>query len=374
MGVAMKILHLGSHSSPHVVDGVNTTIWLVAREQALLGHEVTLLLDSPPNEAAKTLAEAVGIKLISISANNWYYDTKTFKSLLHTDTPQIVHMHSVFIPTQASFAKNLVQDKIPYVITPHGGLDSQRSQAKKILYSLFIEKKRFSQASAITVVTPKEEKTVRAFVPSYQGKVSWVANPFDSHKLMNYKWKGNVEAKKLVFLGRFDVLHKGLDILVKIAQFLPEVEFHLYGNEELKTIKKLTNLQRNSPPNVYFHKPVFNEEKLQVLANASLYIQTSRWEGFPVSIVEAMSLGVPCAVTEMPNFAELFRQHDLGLLLSANPQVSADRLRAALSQPAMLHNWSKRAEEFARKQFEPREVALGYLNVYNSIVFAKNNP
>ena len=208
---------------------------------------------------------------------------------------------------------------------------------------------------------------MRAFVPNYQGKVHWVANPFDLPKLMDYKWKGNVDAKKLLFLGRFDVVHKGLDILVEIARFLSEVDFHLYGNEELKTKNQLTRLQYSSPPNVYFHKPVFEEEKLQVLANSSLYIQTSRWEGFPVSIVEAMSLGVPCAVNESLNFAELFHQHNLGLLLSTNPQESANHLREALSQPAMLHTWSKRAEEFARKQFDPCEVALGYLNVYKQV-------
>jgi glycosyltransferase involved in cell wall biosynthesis len=138
--------------------------------------------------------------------------------------------------------------------------------------------------------------------------------------------------------------------------------------EEAKTKKLFAKIRCNSPTNVYFHKPVFEEEKFDVLVNASLYIQTSRWEGFPVSIVEAMSMGVPCAVTEMPNLAELFRQHDLGLLLAANPQESANRLRKALSQPDVLQAWSKRAEEFALQNFRPSEVASNYLNVYPKVI------
>jgi hypothetical protein len=42
--LVMKIWHIGALPSPRRVDGRSATIWQVAREQALLGYEVALLL------------------------------------------------------------------------------------------------------------------------------------------------------------------------------------------------------------------------------------------------------------------------------------------------------------------------------------------
>jgi len=365
----MNIWHIGSSSSPNKVDGVNTTVWLVAREQALLGHQVTLILHSPPDEAAKTLADEVGFKLVYIPANTWHYDQNKLESFLHADTPNIVHMHSVYLPKQVTLARNIVKKKIPYVITPNGGLDSLRGKAKKLFYDFIAEKCRFSQASAITVVTPKEERTIRAFVPRYQGIIRWVANPFDTSKFSKQIWKGNIEPKRLVFLGRYDVLHKGIDILVEIARLLPNIEFNLYGTKDSKTQKWFERIHCNLPYNVHFNKPVFGAEKFQVLADASLYIQTSRWEGFPLSIAEAMHMGLPCAVSDMPNFAELFHQNNLGVVLPKNPKEAALKLSNILACPEEIVEYSKRAKSFAQENFHPRKVSEDYLKLYENVCY-----
>jgi glycosyltransferase involved in cell wall biosynthesis len=363
----MNIWHIGSSSSPNKVDGVNTTVWLLAREQALLGHQVTLILDSPPDAAAKILADEVGFKLVHIPANTWRYDSKKLESFIHTDTPDIVHMHSVYVPKQATFAKNIVKSKIPYIITPHGGLDSLRGKTKKVFYDFIAEKRRFYQAAAITVVTPKEEKTIRKFVQAYQGIIRWVANPFDTSKFSEQIWKGDIAAKQLVFLGRFDVLHKGIDILIEIARLLPDIQFNLYGTEDVKTENWLKNIRRKTPSNVHFNKPIFGAEKFQVLADASLYIQTSRWEGFPLSVVEAMHMGLPCAISNMPNFAELFQQNNLGVILPTNLQEAAHKLSYILAHPEEMIGYSKRAKLFAQENFHPRKVAEDYLKLYEDV-------
>jgi glycosyltransferase involved in cell wall biosynthesis len=282
--------------------------------------------------------------------------------------PDIVHVHSVFVPKQASLAKNLIRRKIPYVVTPHGGLDFRRSRLKKILYSAVLEKPRFRSASAITIITPKEEEAVRAFVSNYKKNVRWIPNSVETKYLEKTQWKGNVKAKRLVYLGRFDVLHKGLDILVEIARLLPEVSFDLYGSSQAKTQGELQILQQNLPPNVSFHKPVFDSDKAQVLANASLYIQTSRWEGFGISIAEAMYLGLPCAIAETLNFADIFRNYDLGVVLSPLAAEAAQQIRAFLQQPERLNYWSERARKFAIENFNPAKVAGSYLNLYEEVI------
>lgn len=362
----MKIWHVGASCSPQAVDGVNTTIWQVGKAQALLGHQVVLIVDTPPGSSDLTLAAQAGLELIYIPANAWRYDLKVLELLLRSNPPQVVHMHSIFIPKQAVLAKHLVENCIPYIITPNAMAPQllQRGQLKKNLYSWFVEKPRFCAASAIAVVTPREEKAVRGFVPRYRGIIRWVPNPVDAHNLEGQIWKGDTAVKRLVYLGRFDVLHKGIDILVSIARLLPEVEVHLYGTEDKKTKGWLERLKRSLPPNVHFHSPVFGAEKTQIMAGASVYIQTSRWEVFGVSIAEAMYIGVPCAIADTLNLAELFHQHDLGLVLLPNPNEAAIRLLEVLNQPTQLQHWSELARAFAHAHFHPRTVALNYLMLY----------
>lgn len=366
----MKIWHVGASASPKRVSGINISAWVMAREQAQLGNQVTMIVQSPPDKTALVVAEKGGFELKYVPANAWRYDPKVVKKLLNSEPPQVVHMHSVFQPQHATLARTLVHQEIPYVIKPGGGLLPQvlqRDLLRKSIYSWLIEKRRFYRAAAIAMVTPREEKDLRSFLPRYQGIMRWMPNPVDAKHLEGQSWQGETKKKQLVYLGRFDVLHKGIDILIEIAQYLPEVEVHLYGSEDAQTKDWLEQIKRTLPPNVHFHKPIFGAEKFKVLANATLYIQTARWEVFGISIAEAMYLGTPCAIANTLHLADIFEQHDLGLVFPPNPKQAAARLSEVLNQPTLLQDWSKKAQIFAQKHFQPRAVALNYLKLYEDV-------
>ncbi|MEA5573565.1 glycosyltransferase family 4 protein [Calothrix sp. UHCC 0171] len=367
----MKIWHVGASPSPQTVDGLNATVWLIAQEQALMSHSITLLLASPPDEYAQKIAKKTGIQLMHIPTNIWSYDMKKIELIVNSNKPDIVHMHSVFLPNLATLAKYLVRKKIPYVITPNAISSKllKRGWFKKKIYSWLLEKPRFYQASAISSVTPKEEKAIRDFVPNFTGIIKCIPNPINPNQITENRWKGNLKAKKLVYMGRFDVLHKGIDILVEIARLLPsDIELHLYGTEDVKTLKWLKHLQSNLPSNIYFHSPIFDSNKAAILSEASLYIQMSRWEVFGISIAEAMYLGLPCAVASTVNFAELFDQHNLGIVLSPEPQTAANRIVEIFKQPAQMKHWSESAQSYARLHLLPTTIAKSYLNLYQEVI------
>jgi glycosyltransferase involved in cell wall biosynthesis len=287
----------------------------------------------------------------------------------------VVHFHSIFIPQQPSLAWQLKRQNIPYVITPNAITPQllQRRWLKKWIYSTLIEKAHFRGAVGIAVVTPPEQVALRSFIPSYSGIVHWIPNPINPNILTGQQWQGQTTPKRVVYLGRFDVLHKGIDHLVKIGQLLPEIELHLYGIEHRKTRRWLHRIQRNLPQNVYFHPPVFGAEKLQVLTEASFYIQMSRWEVFGISIAEAMALGVPCAIANTLNLTDLFQSNNLGLVLSKNLPDAAQQLRQALENPTQLQKWSQQGKTFAQRHFQAATIARQYLNFYQAAIGTEVN-
>ena len=365
----MKIWHIGASPFAQKVSGVNNLVWLLAREQARQGQQVSVVISGSPDKTAMTWAEETGLKILTIGGSSWRYSSKDIDRLLNLERPDLVHMHSVFLLKQAFLAKSLVRQNIPYVITPNSISPQllQRGWLKKAIYSFLLEKPRFLSATAITAVTPKEREAIQAFVPSYRGKINVIPNPIDVNNLGRLKWNGEIEAKRVVYLGRFDVLHKGIDILVDMAREVPDIQFHLYGSEDEKTKEWLKELRQSLPDNIYFHSPVFGVEKNEVLASASLYIQMSRWEIFGISIAEAMSLGVPCAIADSLNLAEFFQKHDLGLVMPLNPQEAALALKKAFAEPTRLQEWSTQGKAFALENFQLSVVASKYLEVYEEV-------
>jgi glycosyltransferase involved in cell wall biosynthesis/peptidoglycan/xylan/chitin deacetylase (PgdA/CDA1 family) len=345
-------------------------VWLLSREQARLGHEVSLLIDTPPAPAAIEMARDAGVKLIHVHATYWSYPDE-IRRLLHHAAPDLVHMHSVFIIRQATLARVLKEMQIPYIITPHGGLAPQvlrRGIVKKTIYTLLRERPRFMNASAVALVTPAEERAVRSFIPHYHRPVRWMPNPVEVDKLEPHRWQGVRDPNRLVFLGRFDVLVKGIDILIEIARALPGIKVDLYGTEDPKTLDWLNRLRRNLPENVSFNAPIFGAEKAKMLSQASFYLQPSRWEGFPVSVAECLYLGVPCIIADTLDLAQLFYQNDLGLVIPLNPAKAAAQIRAAVSDRDKLAQWSQRGRQFAIEHFHPSAVARKHLRLYQEVL------
>ncbi len=377
-GSRLDILHVGAARSPNKVNGVNATIWSVAKEQAAAGHRVRLLLTGAPDETTRAYAEMASIELLIAPVRNWRFNPAAITALLGHAPPDIAHLHSVFIPHHAVLARDLERRGIPYIITPNGGLSPhvlKRGKLKKWLYGQIAEKHRFAASSAITAVMPQEEAEIRSYVEGYAGAIPWIPNPVEADLLDRFGWNEHSSAeaaRRVVYLGRFDIHHKGIDLLVQFSQLLPDVEFHLYGASPHTQSRQLRILMQNLPPNTFIHGPVFGDEKIAVLQSASMYIQTSRWEAFGIAVAEAMYLGVPCAIAETMNLAELFVTEDLGLVLPTDGKAAADRLAHALADTERLSRWSGRARDFARQRFHPDAIARAYTDVYRHIEADRN--
>jgi len=354
----LSILHSGASPNHREVDGINSLIWTLAAGQAARGDVVALQLLGEPNIATKAFADERGIKLIS----GW-----------DETNPDIVHCHSVFIPAQVALCRSARGRLIPYVITPNGGLAAEilsRGRLKKTLYSIFVERPRFSGAAAIIGVMPPERADIANFVPRYRGRVAVIPNAIEDVVLSRYRWQRQEhrDRRKLVYLGRFDVDHKGIDLLAAVAGVLAETDIHIYGRGSSRAI---VQLQRARPRNLHFHEPVYDEEKIKVLLDADMYVQMSRWEVFGISVAEAMSLGVPCAITESMYLASEMKDHGLGLTIPLDPVIAAEKIRAALSDAMALQSWSTSARQHALSAFGANTVIVSYAHLYREVANAE---
>src|SRR4030095_7708490 len=106
----MKIWHVGACSTLRAVNGVNATVWAVAAGQADLGHAVSVVLDEAPEDDVLQKSDACGFQVMVLGGS-----AKSFRppgvlvEQLRRDPPDVVHVHSVFIPRQAVICRLLAE-------------------------------------------------------------------------------------------------------------------------------------------------------------------------------------------------------------------------------------------------------------------------
>ena len=128
-------------------------------------------------------------------------------------------------------------------------------------------------------------------------------------------------ANVLLFLGRFHK-KKGINELIKAWEVVSQYSYTknwwlcFVGSGNLKILKNDDVLSKNK--RIIVSKPVFNLEKEKVFRNSSAFVLSSFSEGLPMAVLEAMSYGIPCLISENCNLPETLK---IGAAIKTNPSV-----------------------------------------------------
>lgn len=205
----------------------------------------------------------------------------------------IVHAHSSW----AGVYTRLFKSPKPIVYEPHCFAfdDPQRGRAGRWVFRM-AEKILSRQAAAILVLTPHERTLAREFLPEDQ--IIWLPNipTIDSKDTAESLERSGHE---VVMVGRL-APQKDPDFFVAVAQSVqtanPGIKFTWIGDGTPEYVDRL------------------NEAGVEVtgwlddaglesrLKNATLYFHSARYEGFPLSILDAAAVGLPILARALPSF------------------------------------------------------------------------
>src|SRR6185503_4911636 len=106
---------------------------------------------------------------------------------------------------------------------------------------------------------------------------------------------------RVLWVGRFSP-EKRLEWFLDLAAAVPEVEFHVLGAANRPSAYADALVRRAATlSNVVRHGHVAHDQVARFYAGARLLVLTSRFEGFPSTMMEAWSLGVPTVSTVDPD-------------------------------------------------------------------------
>lgn len=118
-----------------------------------------------------------------------------------------------------------------------------------------------------------------------------VPNPVLDWNVGEFKLEG--KKKQVVFLGRLEA-QKRAWLFCEVARLLPEYEFFVLGQfhrYRSDNQRMLRDYMGNGPSNLHFLGHMDGEEKKMYLKESRILLNTSIWEGIPISWLEALSFG-----------------------------------------------------------------------------------
>lgn len=290
--------------------------------------------------------------------------------------PDIVVFNEVYKLEYLKFARFCIKKNIPYVIIPHGCLvdvAQKNRKLKKTIGNLFLFNKFVKNASAIQFLNIQEKERThfkyKKAIISGNGTDSFVRKT--NHKT----------SKNMVYIGRYSIYHKGLDLMVEMCYKYNDwfrnnnVQIELYGRTTRNDEDMLKNAirEKNIEDIVLIKGSIYGEQKIELLRNSYGFIQTSRHEGQPMGIIEALANGLPCIVTTGTTFAEFVNDNNCGYGID----FDVDELYNAILK--LYHNSDKRNEygnnavKFASKYFEWNNIILKLLKQYENIISEEKN-
>ena len=103
----------------------------------------------------------------------------------------------------------------------------------------------------------------------------------------------------------------------------------------------------------------------EVLARSDVFVLSSRSEGFPVSILEAMAAGLPVVATDVGGVAEAVVQDETGdLVPPGDPQALAEALERLVADPARRRRLGEAGRARAVHLFDVPRYRAAHLDLY----------
>lgn len=101
----------------------------------------------------------------------------------------------------------------------------------------------------------------------------------------------------------------------------------------------------------------------RLLGQAAVYVQTSRWEGMPLSVLQALAAGVPCVVNNAVGNRDAVRQGLTGFVVNRFDEGLVC-LRRLLLDTELNERFSKAAREDASRRFSNTSFRARLLRLY----------
>lgn len=370
----MNILFI-SHEYPPIGGGGANACYYLGQELTRRGHSVTVVTAAYAEECGTRMDG--GVRLYREKAMRSRRDSSSFIEMFSFLVRGLIRSDKLCKQLKLSgekFDKCVVffgipsgpiglylkyRYKLPYVIRFGGGDIPGTQKRFGLMYKLLSPIIRIIWREADALIANSEGLKERALLYEDRYKISVICNGVDTNRFRRtkpYVAGGDI---KLLFVSRL-LERKGLQYVIP---HLKEIENKVGRKVKLTVVgdgpyrDELERLAReNGTEQVDFAGFQEGENLIRYYEDATIFILPSMWEGMPNVVLEAMSMGLPIAMTNCEGSQELVNGN--GVVSSIGYFV--DWLISMCIDTEKLYTYSVISRQLAETRFSWDNVAREY--------------
>lgn len=188
--------------------------------------------------------------------------------------------------------------------------------------------------------------------------------PFDTNE------SKSLNKKQIITIGRLSE-QKGFDLLVlawaRIAKQYPDWQIHLYGEGELENELRKQIAQNQLEDSFIIHQPV--KDIKEKYLESSIYVMSSRFEGFGMVLIEAMACGIPCISFDCPHGPSFIIKHgEDGILVeNGNIEQLAEAISSLIIDTDKRNSMGKAAKQNVLR-YNQNNIMKQWENLFNKLI------
>lgn len=212
-------------------------------------------------------------------------------------------------------------------------------------------KKIFDETDCIIVLSKQWKEIISNYTDNKNIQI--VYNPIKIHQ------QNLLEKPIFLFMGRLGKRKGVFDIFEAGKSVNDEATIDLYGDGEID--KSL------APENVKIHTWVSGEEKEKIFKNAGVLLLPSYNEGLPISILEAMSYGMPIISTPVGGITEAVEDNVNGFIIDCGDTKALAEKINSLCDKNLRKKMGKESYRIVKEKFDVEIIKQRLKEIYDEL-------
>lgn len=362
-----RILHI---LAPAPFGGLERVVQMLSRGQVARGHQVHLaaIIDAGaekthpfPGEAA---TEDVEVHPIPVPPRRYFLERRDVRDLCQRLQPTVIHLHGYRPDVLHRYLGR--RFGVPVVTTVHGFTGG--GWKNRLFEKLQIRSMR--RMDGVVAVSPLLVEQLAALgIP--RDRIHMAMNGLDEGESSLGRSEARDElgvareGTRIGFIGRLSP-EKGPDVLVEALGHLTDlpVALSLVGTGPLKDALMERAGDLGIQDRLHLHGRVDGAGRL--MRAFDLVVLSSRTEGTPITLLEAMAAGVPVVATRVGGVPEVVSSDEAFLVPSESPGELAAVIRWVLDDPAGTAERVARARQKLLSTFSLDSWVKRYEEIYEA--------
>jgi L-malate glycosyltransferase len=362
----MKICIITPFYKP-IKGGISSYVFQISEALKFLEQEVYIITRQGAKDSEKIYA---------FDTNKLLFIFKAFLHLLKLK-PDVLHSHSSWYLLTPCIIYKFFRPKTIVIHTFHTDPIRKPNKAKRIMLSLL-----FTRCNAITFVSRYlQDRNLSIF--NIRTKTSVIYGGTNLNTVEDeciesfrnkYKIQGNCPIICFVGVLSWKPKADGVKILVKsfsqIVKAFPGSRLLIVGDGIYRKEIEFIAAELGIESKVIFTG--FLNDPLIPLSSCDIYAHISLQEGFPLSILEAMSCGKAVIASKTGGIPELINDGENGLLVESTPEAISNAVIGLMNSSEKRSKLGQNAKRAVEEKFLWTKIAGDYLSLYQISLYQFN--